>query len=169
VLNGQYGVSIVGQKAVQAETFIGDYSWQDYQLEFDITLVDGVDRYVLFRRADAQNLYHLNFMGDWPHGWPPKLRLSRGSTQMGDKILKEVAVFPYTFNNNEIYHVIIKVQGENIKVYLYNGENPVGADPIIDITDTGTRLTRGNIGLGIWTGDVKNAIVYWDNIEISPL
>ena len=136
-------------------------------MEFDITLVDGVDRYVLFRRADDENFYHLNFMGQW--SWAPKLRLSRGSTQMGDKILKEVAVHPYIFNDNEIYHVIIKVQGENIKVYLYNGENPVGADPIIDIIDTGTRLTRGNIGLGVWTGDAKNAVVYWDNIQVSAL
>jgi len=167
VSNGQYGVAILNQQVVKDETFIGDYSWQDYQLEFDITLVDGVDRYVLFRRADDENFYHLNFMGQW--SWAPKLRLSRGSTQMGDKILKEVAVHPYIFNDNEIYHVIIKVQGENIKVYLYNGENPVGADPIIDITDVGTRLTRGNIGLGIWTGDDKNAVAYWDNIEITPL
>ena len=167
VANGQYGVSIIGQQAVSTETSIGDYSWQDYQLDFDIILTDGVDRYVMFRRADNENLYHLNFMGQW--SWAPKLRLSRGSTQMGDEILKEVAVAPYTFNNNEIYHATIKVQGENIKVYLYNGENPVGADPIIDVTDTGTRLTRGNIGLGIWTGDAENAVVYWDNIEITPL
>jgi len=168
VINGQYGVSILNQKAVEAKTFIGDYSWKDYQMEFDITLTDGVDRYVMFRRADSENFYQLNFMGNWP-GWNPKLRLYRASTQTGDEILKEVAMYPYTFNNNEIYHVKIIVQNENIKVYLYNGENPVGADPIIDITDTGTRLTRGNVGLGIWTGDYGNAVVYWDNIEVNPL
>jgi len=170
VVNGRYGVSILNQKAVEAETFIGDYSWKDYQIEFDITLIDGVDRYVMFRRADDENYYGLNFMGNWPHGWNPKLRLYRMSTQMGNEILKEVVVYPqYTFNENEIYHVIIKIQGENIKVYLYNRENPIGADPIIDIPDTGTRLTRGNIGLGIWNGDYGNAIVYWDNIKITPL
>ncbi len=162
VVNEQYGVSVVGQQAVNSETFIGDYSWQDYQMEFDINLIDGVDRYVMFRRADNENFYQLNFMGQW--SWMPKLRLYRISTQSGNEILEEVQVFPNIFNDGESHHVKIIIQGENIKIYIDDLE-----DSTIEITDLGTRLTRGNIGLGVWTGDYGNAVVYWDNIQVTPL
>jgi hypothetical protein len=164
VRDGQYGMSVVGQRNLRAQTFIGNYSWQDYVIEFDVNLGLGVERYVRFRYADQENYYQLSFMGKWRDAWLPHLRLYRFSTHDGDQVLSEVNVLPYTFNYSEFHHVKIVVQGESIKVYLNDS-----AEPILDVLDEGTRLTRGKFGLGVWTGDDKNAIVCWDNITINPL
>lgn len=151
--NGVVGMKIVNRGFQFNELIPVNWnsSQKDYQMEFDIKLVSGVDTNFVFRYQDHSNWYGV-------HGINNQFFLQKA----GGNWSQIPGAKSVVFNSNQFYHFKVIVKEENMKVYIN--------DTLMwDITDTGTHLTSGVPGLQASTGAVSSSEVIFDNFKIISL
>lgn len=114
-----------------AQAYTGHINWDDYECEFKFTPITGQHHYINFRVQGAIRSYAAGFYGD---GTFALLKNDNG--------YKELVKKDYKWQCNKEYIVKIKVQSNNIIVYL-DGEK------LIEYADTQQPYLNGCIGLSV--------------------
>lgn len=151
--NGTVGMKIVN-KGFQFNELI-PLNWNDaiknYEMEFDMKLINGADTNFVFRYKD-----HFNWYG--VHGINNQFFLQKaGGSWSQAPSMKNI-----TFNSNQFYKFKVIVKGDSIKVYIDN-------ILLWDVTDSGTHLKSGAPGLQASTGAIASSEVVFDNFKITSL
>ena len=168
IINGMVGATVSGKliEIVPKDEFLKN-SWGNYSLELDLLGKQGVDKNIAFRfqALDKWNeIHHTYDSGGWyriylERVWPNQYR------QLTSVRLSETANKP--IENNNLYHLKIVVNNENIKVYITEPNSPERL--IINYDDTSTPLLYGKIGLKIGTGASTISEVWFDNVVVRTL
>lgn len=140
----------------------GDFTWDNYQITFDIKPLTGTNRNVFFR----VNPTRTSILPE--HDLPVSYSLNM---ETGRIILKEwylgsqskLADFNIATPNNIKTTIRISVYDNNIKIYHNNLTIPV-----IDYTDNDSPLLTGRIALATITGTKGSELMY-DNIEVTTI
>ena len=157
--------SYTNQPIEEAQT--GDYSWRDYMFSVDITPLNNYDRNIFFR-ANPQRITYANLT--FPYGYglhlsPDYIDLQKYTQNMTGP---DIPNKRYHLINDEYWegtkNIKVVVQGNNIKVYYNNKQNP-----IIEYTDTDEPILSGRISLAHASGSMGHSEVYFDNVIISKL
>lgn len=151
--NGTVGMKIVN-KGFQFNELI-PLNWNDanknYEMEFDMKLINGADTNFVFRYKD-----HFNWYG--VHGINNQFFLQKA----GGSWSQAPAMKNITFNSNQYYKFKVIVKGDSIKVYIDN-------ILLWDVTDSGTHLNSGAPGLQASTGAIASSEVVFDNFKVTSL
>lgn len=144
VSGGKYGALISSQNKI-IHSVAGDITTPNYNIDLDITPIQGDDKNVTFRWSNNQNRYEVHFTG--------------GLANIGGPI--PIPPVPYPMLNGNTYHIKVALNGQNIKFY-------VGNTKLFDFDDPNYQFPgHEQMGLRIGTGSTAPSEVYFDNIVVS--
>ncbi len=132
---------------------VGDATWGDYEIQYDLRGMAGAARSFALRTVDNPYTqgYHLT------EGRLDGIALDGGGASR--------TFVSYPFHNGTWYRIRIRAEGPHIQVY-------VDDELLIDRTDTGTSTLKGAIGPFINAGPVNCPGYWWgqyDNIIVNRL
>ena len=151
--NFRYVVDMGSGYELRGESLAGDTTWTDYTYEADVVIEDGYGKDFLYRYIDENNFYSTSIIETYDFINIVKVENGIAST------LKMIE-FPQ--DEYEWYHVVIKVEGNQISVY-------VNGDPAISYDDTGSSLIHGKIGFQGYTAQVGVLKARFDNVLVRDL
>lgn len=141
----------------------GNSSWINYIFDLDIFKIEGEDINLFFRTQDSRylNLPSHNLPVSYGlHLQHNRMALQKFTVSTGAE-LQVVDGIP--FLNSTLKHINIKLQGNNIKIFVDNSINP-----IIDYTDNDQPFLTGGIAIGSITG-AAGQNVRFDNVVVTEL
>ena len=157
VHDGMAGIAIVNQGSCTTNIIPDDTKWNslgnNYIFELDMKFVNGTDHNVAFRFTPtfpSNDWYDLHFQSP------------------GDFVLERInpgiynVFVPQNYPNNQMYHIKILVNKNNIKVYI---------DSLLvrDYTSDVDRFPSGRIALRAGTGADPSSETYFDNIVVTNI
>jgi len=152
-----------GQLCAKVETYeectsavVGNPSWVDYAISFDVVLREGLDRIVGIHYQDFTHQLQLNL-----NTWLGKVVMVAG---------RDLVVFeaPYTLELGVSYHVRFGIFGDEAGVQI-DGKNVGGLD-VSALFASGLIPTSGGIALESYVGGVAAANdICFDNVVIEGL
>lgn len=161
ILNGMYGLKINSLFIVE-NSFFGKNEWTDYQVEFDMLPISGLDKNFIFRYQDRTSL---NTYNRWYeiHISGTDIHLSKHGH--GDIVpAKSINI-----NNGTLYNWRIKAINTRITIE-YKKSSEENYQTIFDIEDsTYDPILNGKIGIRIGTGVFPSTEIYFDNIVVTDL
>lgn len=134
------GNALIGaNKEGSATATFGEEGWKDYEIDFDVTLLEGYNLDVGFRSSTA-NAYVFKFL----LGWQACTVTLRDFS--GKQPLDHLSVVNHKLERNKAYHVQIAVRGSSITTY-------VDGKLVNQVTDK--TLKAGKWYLEVWQGSAK--------------
>lgn len=135
------GPAIVGTVPVETATSLttGDSNWSNYELSVLLTLVEGSDMQVHFRKSqDGSDYYLLDFLLGWQAVAVSKMNRDAGEVE-------KISVVNFPFEKGREYNVLIAARGESLTSYI-DGKlvNQVRDD----------EFKTGGVALGLWWSTV---------------
>jgi hypothetical protein len=153
VENLQYRVDMGSGQELRGETLAGDTAWTDYTFEADVIADEGCGKDFLYRYIDENNYYSTSLIEIYDYINIVKVENGIAST---------LEMFEYPQEENTWYHVLIKLEGNQIDV-------TVNGDPAISHHDTGSSLVYGKIGFQGYTGQYGVLQTRFDNAVVRGL
>lgn len=142
VNNSRYGGLIEFPSTIM-DSVAGNIMVPNYQIDLDITPIQGEDKNIDFRWINNNNRYEAHFNNN-------------GVFLFGQHV-------NYFLNNNTTYHVKIILNNQHIQFY-------VNSDKLFDFVDTSYQFSGSEqVGLRIGTGASFPTEVYFDNIVVKTL
>lgn len=158
ILNQELVTHIANSK-IASTIMTGDSNWNNYFIEIDIYMVQGVDLGIWFRSTDFFNRYSLNPRFPLPtDSTTPGLRLDKVENGKST-LLKEIK---YPFKHNQWYKIKLSCQDSYIQVWI-NGIFQ------FDYFDQNNILKKGKIGLQGWSGSLNYINGKFDNLIVTEI
>lgn len=155
--NNKYGIRIGNGGACVTESgpsdLFWDTSWNDYEMEFDMSFISGFDKNIAWRYKDENNWIGIHFLG------------SAVDVQRGH-VVDQDNVFP--FLNGQTYRFTIKSVGNKHDVSFYNILDPINKG-YIKIVDTDNKYLTGRPVLQASVGAITTSEVLFDNFVIRSV
>jgi len=162
IVNNKYQVDLSGA-GLYTRALTGSFDWEDYQLDVDITLNDGVDRLIVLRYQSQENYYQINLRGLWQNGsTSPAVYLDKIVLNQGINLAQEFFPAQVYFNEGQEYHLTAVVNGNRIRIY-------VDGEKIIDYIDNDLPITYGKVGFAVSSGDSGDGDMYIDNLQVREI
>jgi hypothetical protein len=158
----RYG-SIISTGSSYSGSQAGEFSWTDYDFDFDFLPIQGADRNVFFRVNNIRStaISSLNLpVGYGLHMYSNNMWLQKWNQTNGIEPVSTGISMP----NNIVTHFKIRLIGNHIQVFLNN--NP---EPSIDYTDNNNPHLSGKIELAATTGSIYPTEVWFDNVVVSEI
>lgn len=142
----------------------GNLLWMNYNFNLDIFKIEGEDINLFFRIQNAR------YLGLFDHDLPVsyglhlkhnRIALQKFTPNTGAEL--QVVTNNVPFLNSTLKHLTIRLESNNIKVFIDNS-----ATPIIDYTDNDQPFLNGGIAIGSITGSAPQNVRY-DNVVVSEL
>lgn len=137
---------------VHSYLLVGDSSWNDYTVEFDVIGHEGVEKTIGFRHQPNRPGYGFSIRSDW-NGDEAILH------RIGDGIMQLVTL---PSQNGIWYHVSITCVGSRIIV-------SVDGERVIDFVDSDNSCPTGGIFLSCNTGDAGLCGLSFDNVIVKEV
>ena len=135
------GPAIVGTVPFETATCLaaGDSKWSDYELSVLLTLVEGSNMQVHFRKSqDGAEYYLLDFLLGWQ-----AVAISKMKTGAGE--VEKISVVNFPFEQGREYHVLIAAREQSLTSY-------VDGKLVNQVRDGDFR--SGGVALGLWWSTV---------------
>ncbi len=135
------GSAIVGTVPVETATCLaaGDSSWSSYELSVLLTLVEGSDMQVHFRKShDGSEYYILDFLLGWQAIAISKIKAGAGEVE-------KISVVNFPFEKGREYNVLIAARGQSLTSYV-DGK-------LVNQVRDGD-FESGGVALGLWWSTV---------------
>lgn len=168
VNNGKYGMYLYSSQSDHGNSVTGDENWTNYQYEFDMYPIKGVDRNFIFKVNKYPNsindfyYYEIHSSGNW---------VSFDKVAPVDPNIPYIRPSNYYYpilNGNTYHWRVVSIQN-NTKVYVQNLTTNTTEVKLFDFNDNSLPLLKGKIGLRIGTGGSYITEVYFDNIVVKDL
>ncbi len=135
---------------------IGNNGWHDYDFEADVKGNDGVDKVLVFRYQDDQNYYAINLRSDYPAAGIDEITFDK---MIGGVYFADVAVQPYSSQNNVWYRLKVRCVGNYFQIY-------VDDNLVLEYLDPDDLYPSGGIGVACWTGYHGSCDISFDNVTV---
>jgi hypothetical protein len=149
VSGGRFRAELPPQRQLRSFAYVGDVSWRDYSVDFDVCGVRGVDKGIAVR-VEGKRGVGIDLRG----GRYGDLLMYEGFDSWGKEPVANV--------DGEWIHMRVEVRGAQYRVW-------VRGRLVLDYTDPDQRRPHGGIALAAYTGGTGACLVLYDNVVVRAL